>query len=286
MKVLAYFVKLALVAPLFAGFTHGKLEGCSKSIAIDITGIYENGDTKTYFHYCEDLGDGRGYTAGIAGFCTGTGDAWEVIQAYHKLTGGKDDFTPMDATLAKYAKSGSDSTKGLEKYCSVFEKLGKSDTRFQQVQINSRDKMYLKPAQDAAAKLGLKFHISEGQLFDTSIQHGPYDDKDGLLTLIKETNNSFKANALGDSGSTLNINGKNVDEIIWLKKFLDIREEHLKHPKNPDNQGGNYWAQTVYRVKSYRYAIDQKQYNWGNTAVKILDNDGKPTTVKCSNVPK
>ncbi|KAJ1894879.1 hypothetical protein LPJ66_004921 [Kickxella alabastrina] len=277
MKVLGSLIGLSVVANLAAA----TLSACSKSIAIKITSIYENGDTNTHHDYCEYLGDGRGITAGIAGFCTGTGDAWEVIQAYHNKTGGIDEFTPMDAKLKQYAKSESNSKVGLGNYCKVWKKLGNSDKLFRQAQDEARDMMYLKPAQNAAKKLGLNLCITQGQLFDTSIQHGPYDDKDGMLTLIKETSAKFKANASGLSNSTLIINGHKVDEIVWLKKFLEVRMSHLKNPRDSANRGGNYWAQTVYRVESYKYAVDKKEYTWSKGSVKFLDNDGKATTVTC-----
>ncbi|KAJ1895952.1 hypothetical protein LPJ66_004281 [Kickxella alabastrina] len=248
MKVLGSLIGLSVVANLAAA----TLSACSKSIAINITSICKNGDTNSHHDYCEYLGDGRGITAGIAGFCTGTGDAWEVIQAYHNKTGGIDEFTPMDAKLKQYAKSESDSKIGLGNYC-----------------------------KDAAKKLGLNLCITQGQLFDTSIQHGPYDDKDGMLTLIKETSAKFKANASRLSKSTLTINGHKVDEIVWLKKFLEVRTSHLKNPRDSANRGGNYWAQTVYRAKSYKYAVDKKEYTWSKGLVKFLDNDGKATTVTC-----
>ncbi|KAJ2109503.1 hypothetical protein IW146_006331, partial [Coemansia sp. RSA 922] len=69
------------------------LSGCAKSLALQVTNVYENGDTAFHYEYCEDLKDGRGFTAGIAGFCSGTGDALEVVKLYHKLTGGKDDMS-------------------------------------------------------------------------------------------------------------------------------------------------------------------------------------------------
>ncbi|KAJ1862586.1 hypothetical protein LPJ73_000722, partial [Coemansia sp. RSA 2703] len=227
-----------------------------------------------------NLHDGRGFTAGIVGYCTGTGDAWDVIQEYHKLTGGNDEFSPLDSRLKKLADSGSDSTSGIGNYCKIWEKLGKSDARFRQAQDIIRDNTYIQPANKYSNDLGLRLSISQGQMYDTGVQHGTGHDADGLGSLIKRTNSKFNSDAAGDSGSTLNINGHQVDEIVWLKKFLDVRTDDLKHPRESDNQGGNYWASTVYRVKSYRYAIDQKEYNW-NGSVRILDNDGKPTTVSC-----
>ncbi|KAJ2722907.1 hypothetical protein GGI07_002983 [Coemansia sp. Benny D115] len=276
------FSKLALLAvPFLAAVSDASFCGCTKSIALQVTNIYENGDTKFHYDYCENLKDGRGFTAGIAGFCSGTGDGWDVIQEYHRLTGGSDEFSSMDSYLKKYADSGSDSTTGITNYCKVWEKLGKNDANFRKAQDTIRDRLYVAPVEKYINTLGIKLSITKGQLYDTGIEHGTGTDADGLGSLISNTNAAFKSDASGDSGSTLNINGHKVDEVVWLKKFFDIREEDLKHPKEADNQGGNYWASTLYRVESYKYALDQKQYNWGNS-VKFLDNDGKPTTVTCS----
>lgn len=39
-------------------------------------------DYAEQYAYIEDIGDGRGYTAGIIGFTTGTGDLLEVVERY------------------------------------------------------------------------------------------------------------------------------------------------------------------------------------------------------------
>src|SRR5262245_29952809 len=47
-----------------------------KEIAMKLVSSAENSslDWKAQYKYIEDIGDGRGYTAGIIGFCSGTGD--------------------------------------------------------------------------------------------------------------------------------------------------------------------------------------------------------------------
>ena len=42
-------------------------------------------DYAEQYAYIEDIGDGRGYTAGIIGFTTGTGDLLEVVERYTEL---------------------------------------------------------------------------------------------------------------------------------------------------------------------------------------------------------
>lgn len=271
-----YIILLAILA-----LAYGKpLCGCSKTMVMEVTNVYENGDTDFHYGYCENLSDGRGFTAGIIGFCTGTGDAWKMIQYYHTLTGGKDKFTPMDKALEKLAKDESQDTGSIKNYCKVFTELGLHDPKFRQAQDHIRKQMYFDPSQKAADQLGLKFTVSRGQLYDTAIEHGAGDGKDDMGSIIKYTNQQFSKDAPGKSGSTLNINGHKVDEFVWLNEFLDQRELDLKHPKDQANQGGNYWAQTTYRIKSYKYIMKNNPKYWGKT-VKILDNDGKPMTVKC-----
>ncbi|KAJ2818154.1 hypothetical protein IWW50_005915, partial [Coemansia erecta] len=182
----------------------------------------------------------------------------------------------MDDVLAKYAESGSDSTSGLEDYCKVFEKLGKSDTKFQQAQDSLRDKLYYTPSQKLADELGLKFDITRGELYDTGIQHG-MGGADGLEALVKDTSDSFTKDATGDSGSTLKINGKSVDEIVWLKKFITVVNDDLKNPKEEENQGGDAWADDTYRTQSYTFMLDAKTYMYGKS-VEALDNDGNSIT--------
>ncbi|KAJ1946158.1 hypothetical protein EC988_005599 [Linderina pennispora] len=258
--------------------TNAAMSACSKKIALGLTNIYENGDTAFHYDYCENIHDGRGFTAGIAGFCTGTSDAWVVLQEYHKMTGGKDEFSKYDAVMKKLDKSGSGSTSGLDGYCSVWGKLGKSDAKFRAAQDKVRDEMYFDPSQKLADKLGAQLDVTRAQLYDTTIQHGDGSDPDSVGALIKKTSASFKADAKGSSGSTLKINGHNVDEIVWLTKFLQVRTDDLKNPHNKETQ--KEWSESVTRVKSYQYVVAQKQYKWSNS-IKALDNDGKATTVKC-----
>src|SRR5882724_6356888 len=55
-----------------------------KEIAMKLVSSAENSslDWRAQFKYIEDIGDGRGYTAGIIGFCSGTHDMLELVQEY------------------------------------------------------------------------------------------------------------------------------------------------------------------------------------------------------------
>ncbi|CAM5543583.1 hypothetical protein SMICM304S_08329 [Streptomyces microflavus] len=67
-------------------------------------------DWEAQYPYIEDIGDGRGYTAGIIGFCSGTGDMRKVVERYAKARPG----SPLERFLpALRAVEGSDSHAGL-----------------------------------------------------------------------------------------------------------------------------------------------------------------------------
>ncbi len=84
-----------------------------KDIAMQIVSSDENSslDWKAQYKYIEDIGDGRGYTAGIIGFCSGTGDMLDLVELYTSRVPGN--------VLAKYLPAlrevnGTDSHAGLD----------------------------------------------------------------------------------------------------------------------------------------------------------------------------
>ena len=116
-----------------------------KEIAMELVSSAENSslDWKAQYTYIEDIGDGRGYTGGIIGFCSGTGDMLEVVQDYANREPGNG--------LARYLPAlrkvnGTDSHSGLgSAYVSAWHKAA-SDTVFQQAQDAERDSTYFNPA--------------------------------------------------------------------------------------------------------------------------------------------
>src|SRR5258706_11825843 len=62
--------------------TTGGLGTDQKRRAEQLTSLFENGTIEIQYGYAEALGDGRGITAGRAGFTTPTGDALEGVQLY------------------------------------------------------------------------------------------------------------------------------------------------------------------------------------------------------------
>ena len=52
--------------------------------AEQITTYFENGTVDFKYDYIENLNDGRGFTAGRVGFCSGTGDLIQVVSRFCK----------------------------------------------------------------------------------------------------------------------------------------------------------------------------------------------------------
>ena len=84
-----------------------------KQLAMELVSSAENSslDWKAHYAYIEDIGDGQGYTAGIIGFCSGTGDMLDLVQAYTAA----EPNNPIASYLpALEAVNNSDSHEGLD----------------------------------------------------------------------------------------------------------------------------------------------------------------------------
>ena len=78
-RALGFLVESSDAATRFLPFAAS--QPAEKEIAMQLVSSAENTslDWKAQYGYIEDIADGRGYTAGIVGFCSGTGDMLELI---------------------------------------------------------------------------------------------------------------------------------------------------------------------------------------------------------------
>lgn len=134
-------------------------------------------DWKAQYAYLEDIKDGRGYTGGIIGFCSGTGDMLELVQAY-QAAAGPDDAAAAD--LAKYLPAlkkvnNSASHAGLGAGFEKAWKAAAADPVFQQAQDAERDRVYFDPAVSQAKADGLGT-LGQFVYYDAMVMHGPGDD--------------------------------------------------------------------------------------------------------------
>ncbi|MCX8506139.1 MAG: chitosanase [Alphaproteobacteria bacterium] len=185
-----------------------------KEIAMQFVSSAENStlDWRAQYGYIEDIGDHRGYTGGIIGFTSATGDMIDVIEEYTKLA-PKNTLTAFLPALRQV--NGSASHKGLETEFVTAWKLAAHDPLFQTAQNNIRDRDYFYPALALAKIDGLGIL---GQLiyYDAAVVHG--------LGAEETTLNAIRATALKYAKAP----AQGGNEGDYLKAFLDARDEVME----------------------------------------------------------
>ena len=146
-----------------------------KEIAMELVSSAENStlDWKAQYAYIEDIDDGRGYTAGIIGFCSGTGDMLELVRAYDHDSPGNA-LSPFLPALT--AVNGTESHKGLGNPFVKAWKTAARDPKFQSAQDAERDRVYFGPAVKQAKADGLRT-LGQFVYYDAMVMHGPGSDQ-------------------------------------------------------------------------------------------------------------
>lgn len=186
-----------------------------KEIAMQLVSSAENSSLnwKAQYAYIEDIGDSRGYTAGIIGFCTGCGDMVPLINAYTKLN-------PSNV-LAKYLpalkKIGSfnPTHTGLDPNFTKDWKTAAKDPKFQQAQNEERDRAYFNPAVNQGISDGLHA-LGQFAYYDAMVVHGPGSDASSFGGIRAAAMKKAKTPAQGGNETT------------YLTAFLDARNAAMK----------------------------------------------------------
>ena len=218
--------------PGVAGRAGGLRDAARKHRAEQITSTFENSTTALQYAYAENLHDGRGITAGRAGFCSGTGDLLLVVSLYARLAPGN--------ALARYlpalrAVDGTASTAGLAGFAGAWAHAARADHLLRRAQDRIEDRFYFDPAMRYAARYRVATALGQAVLWDTIIQHGDGGDPDGIARILRET-----AAAMGGR-----VNG---DEPAWIMRFLALRRHHLLHAADPSTRAA--WRESVDRVNA------------------------------------
>jgi chitosanase len=181
-----------------------------KEIALRLVSSAENStlDWRDEFGYLEDIGDGRGYTGGIVGFCSGTSDMLALVTEYTRRAPGN--------KLAKYLPAlrtvdGSDSHAGLDPGFPAAWKAAAADPIFQKTQEDERDRMYFDPAVALATSDGLRA-LGQFAYFDAAVMHG----QSGLRDIRAAAQKVARTPKQGG------------DETAWLTAFLDARVAEMR----------------------------------------------------------
>jgi chitosanase len=216
------------VAAVEAGLA-GLADPQTKLRAARIISSFENSTTDIRYDYAEDIGDGRGITAGRAGFTSGTGDLLEVVRRFAQQR--------SDSALAGYlpaleADNGTDSTAGLDGFTDVWAQTSHTDPLLAQIQDQVSDELYFDPAVRRAQQVGVRSALGQLIIWDTLVQHGEGDDPDGLPAIQNEVVVRFGTVA--------------GNEPAWLTDFLEVRRAHLLHAADPNTRDA--WRDSVSRV--------------------------------------
>ncbi|QIQ01951.1 chitosanase [Streptomyces liangshanensis] len=180
-----------------------------KEIAMQLVSSAENSSLnwKAQYGYIEDIGDGRGYTAGIIGFCSGTHDMLDLVELYTQRVPGN--------ALAKYlpalrAVDGTDSHSGLGSGFVSAWKTAAKDTKFQTAQNDERDRVYFNPAVSRGKSDGVGV-LGQFIYYDAIVMHGDGSDGTSFGGIRKRALAKAKPPAQGGNETT------------WLNAFLDAR---------------------------------------------------------------
>ncbi|MFN8282390.1 MAG: chitosanase [Chitinophagales bacterium] len=223
-----------------------------KILADKIVSIFENDDTIIQYGYVKNLGDGRGYTAGKAGFTSADGDLLQVVQKYTALV-PNNLLVPYLPTLQTLADDGSDDTTAIPNFPAAWRACT-GDPKFIDAQNYVADLLYYEPAIEACTDNGLKLPASLLCIYDCCIQHGDGDDPDGLYAIIDKTND--------DCGAA----GEDIDELEWMMRFLYNRRKALLNPDNEETR--DEWSQSVGRVDALNRIL-QNNLRLQNETVKV-----------------
>lgn len=190
-------------------------------------------DWKAQYKYIEDIGDGRGYTAGIIGFCSGTGDMLDLVEYYTEIKPGN--------VLAKYLPAlrrvdGTDSHAGLDPNFTKDWAKAAQDSEFKKAQNRERDRVYFNPSvkQGKADGLGV---LGQFIYYDAIVMHGDGTDPASFRNIRKRALAKAKPPSQGGNETT------------YLNAFLDARVWAMKQEEAHSDTSRVDTAQRVFLRK-------------------------------------
>jgi chitosanase len=225
-----------------AGLTHAQRIRADKLIS-----QFENSTSKIQYCYIGALDDGRGYTAGRAGFTSATGDLLEVAEKYtHAVPDNP--LAHLLPRLRELAANGDGSLDGLEDLPQAWRDTCK-DPQQRRIQDSVVDKEYYNPAVRHWKAIGLHKPLSLAAIYDAEIQHGDGEDPDGVPAMLKRATKR----AHGTPKHT-----KSVSEARFLRAFIHVRRATLAHAHDPSTRAA--WAAVVERADVWKQLLDTGQW--------------------------
>jgi chitosanase len=204
------FVAGATAAPAPTGLSTPR----EKEIAMELVSSAENStlDWRREYGYLEDIGDGRGYTGGLIGFCSGTGDMLALVRSYAAAEPGD----PLARFLPALRRvNGSASHGGLgAPFVSAWHRAAR-DPVFRRMQMRELDRVYFDPAVARAKADGLGT-LGQFIYYDAIVMHGPGQDPSSF--------GGIRARAIEDAPTP----AAGGSQVAYLNAFLDVRRALMK----------------------------------------------------------
>ncbi|WP_219721950.1 chitosanase [Microbacterium aurantiacum] len=214
-----------------------------REVAMAVMISAENSDIEwwTKYGYIEPINDHRGYTAGIVGFTSGTGDMLELVKYYTSKVPGNN--------LAKWIDeledvNGTDDIGPLGSAYVADWEAEAQQPRWQQAQRDMVNRMYFDVSVDQAIADGLG-PLGQFIYFDAYVMHGDGGDT-GFDAMRTRTRAKAKTPA---SGGT---------EAAYLKAFLDERRTTMKNA--PEDVDGA-WEDTSRIDTAQRVFLNNGNFN-------------------------
>lgn len=192
----------------------GKLRATTFSLVASA----ENSTTnyRQQYGYIEDIGDGRGYTAGIIGFTSATGDLRQVVQRYVRLKSYHNGLRRYLPALRRI--NGSASHAGLGSgFVKAWQQAAK-DPQMMRAQDTILNRQYLRPVLKAAKQDNLS-PLGQYIYYDAVVVHGPGEDSQSFGGIRRQAKRLAKTPRQG---------GNQAD---YLRAFLQARAKVMKRER-------------------------------------------------------
>lgn len=193
-----------------------------KEIILELVSTAENAtkNWKSSYAYIEDIDDGRGYTGGIVGWCSGTGDMLDLVEGYTSTTPGNplQKYLPAlrEVMDAPSENRPAQSHALLDPGFTAAWADAANTAGFQAAQRDVRDKQYWTPALVEATRDRLS-PLGHYLYYDISVNHGPGDSPHSFGGIIE---------GVKSGGHRSPAQGGN--ETAYLTAIIAARDDALK----------------------------------------------------------
>lgn len=212
--------------------------GQLRATTFSLVASAENSTTnyRQQYGYIEDIGDHRGYTAGIIGFTSATGDLRQVVQRYCQLK-------PQHNGLKRYLPAlrrvnGTASHTGLGPRFARAWRVAAKDSQMVRAQNAILNRQYLRPVLRAAKQDNLS-PLGQYIYYDAIVVHGPGNDNSSFGGIRQRALRLAKTPRQGGN------------QAKYLRAFLKVRTQVMRQEKAHKD---------LSRVKVQRQLIEAGNY--------------------------